>query len=32
MALTIADILGFKSDVQAAGLIDPMSLSLFDRI
>ncbi len=31
-ALTIADILGFKDDVKNAGLIDPESMSLFDRI
>jgi hypothetical protein len=32
MALTIADILGFKDEVKAAGLIDFESMSLFDRI
>jgi hypothetical protein len=32
MALTIADILGFKDEVKAAGLVDFESKSLFDRI
>ena len=32
MALTIADILGFKDEVKAAGLVDFESMSLFDRI
>lgn len=31
-ALTISEILGFKSDVKNTGLIDPDSKSLFDRI
>ena len=30
--LTIAEILGYKSDVQSAGFIDPNAKSLFDRI
>jgi hypothetical protein len=30
--LTIADILGFKNEVQSAGLINGDSMSLFDRI
>lgn len=30
--LTIAEILGYKSEVQSAGLIDPEAKSLFDRI
>lgn len=30
--LTIAEILGYKSDVQNAGFIDPNAKSLFDRI
>jgi hypothetical protein len=31
-ALTIADILGFKDEVQRTGLLDPEAKSLFDRI
>lgn len=30
--LTIAEILGYKSEVQSAGLLDPQAMSLFDRI
>ncbi len=30
--LTIAEILGFKSEVQASGALDPQAQSLFDRI
>lgn len=32
MVPTVADILGIKSDVMGAGLIQPGSMSLFDRI
>jgi len=32
MALTVAEILGCKSEVEAAGFVDPLSKSLFDRI
>ncbi len=32
MSLTIAEILGYKEKVKNAGLIDPQSKSLFDRI
>lgn len=30
--LTIAEILGYKSEVKSAGIIDPQAQSLFDRI
>ena len=29
---TVAELLGIKSEVLSAGLIDPQSMSLFDRI
>lgn len=32
ISLTIAEILGYKSQVQATGLIDPQAKSLFERI
>jgi hypothetical protein len=30
--LTIGEIFGIKNEIQSAGLIDPASQSLFDRI